>query len=226
MNTHNETSLTRAEKIANILKNNSKKLIVAAIAVVAILVLIGLYDFYTKGQKEKALLHAETIEETYSKWINSAEADKESVAAELESVLEEGVSEFSGSYAELRALYTRGLYLAQAENWDESIEAFISVSEKFSDSYLAPVALFNAASIADQAGNSEQSLGLYKSVLDKFGSVSADIPETLFNIGRLNEEMGNAEDAIASYQRILDDYSSSNWTNIAKSRIIALNTNS
>ena len=225
MNTHNESSLTTAEKIANILKNNSKKLVIVAIALVLILVLVGLYDFYSKGQKEKALLHAEKIEDTYNKWLNSAEADKASVASELEEVLDEGIENFSDTYASLRALYTKGLYLAQTEQWDDAIEAFITVSKDFSESYLAPVALFNAASIAEQAGNSEQSLELYESVITRFESVSADIPEALFNIGRLNEEIGNADEALAAYQQILDNYSSSNWTNIAKSRIIALNTN-
>ena len=226
MNTQNESALTSAEKIATIIKNNSKKIVIGSIVVVLVLVLVGVFDFYTKGQNEKALLHAEKIEETYSKWLNSAEADKDAVVEELENIIEEGLDVFSGTYAELRASYTKGLYLAKQEKWDDSIAAFKSVSENFPENYIAPVALFNAASVADQSGDSEQALKLYESVIDKFISVSADIPEALFNIGRLNEELGNAEQALASYQRILDEYSSSNWTNIAKSRIISINTNS
>ncbi len=226
MNNHNEAVQTPAEKIATFIKANTKKIIIGSIGVVLILVLIAIFDVFSAGKEEKALLQAEKIEETYSKWVNTAEADKTAVSEELEQEIAIGLRDFKGTYAEIRAYFTNGLYLAEMEKWEDSMNAFLYVSENFSDTYLAPVALFNAASIAEQSGDSAKALELYGQLIELFDTVSPDVPETLFNIGRLNEELGNAENAIAAYQRIVDDYSSSNWTNIAKSRIISINTNS
>ena len=226
MNTHSETGKTRAEKVAEILKANSKKLIALSVTLLLVLVLIGFYETISSKKAEKALLHAEQIEDVYKQWITSAEADQDTVSEELSALIAEALSDFDGSYAALRAYYTKGLLNAEEEKWDDSIAAFLAVTEQFPSSYLAPVALFNAASIADQSGDTEKALSLYESIIEKFSDSSTDIPETLFNIGRLNEELGNADNAVVSYQRILDDYNSSSWTNIAKSRIISINANS
>ncbi len=226
MNTHSGTEKTRAEKVAEIIKANSRKLIALSAALLLVLLLVGVFETVSSKRAEKALLHAEQIEDVYKQWITSAEADRGAVSEELTALITEAISDFDGSYAALRAYYTKGLLNAEEQKWDDSIASFLAVAEKYPSSYLAPVALFNAASIADQSGDTEKALSLYESIIENFSDISADIPETLFNIGRLNEELGNADNAVVSYQKILDDYNSSSWTNIAKSRIISINTNS
>ena len=226
MNTHSATEKTTAEKIADVIKANSKLLILLAAAVFVLLVLIGVYDTISSNRNEKALIHAENIEDVYRQWINSAEADRESVSEELQTLIDTALEKYDGTYAAMRANYTKGLISAEEEKWEDSILAFQKVAEEFPKTYLAPAALFNAASIADQSGDPEKALALYESVISTFSNVSTDVPETLFNIARLNEELGNADDALENYQRIIDEYSSSSWTNIAKSRIISIKANS
>ena len=226
MKDHIESVKTPAEKIAEIIRTNSKKIILFSFLVILVLIFIAVMDIVSSKKEEKALLQAEKIEEAYTQWQNSADADKQNVSENLLTLIEESQNRFEGTYAALRATYTKGLYLAEMEKWDESMEAFLSVSREFSDSYLAPVALFNAASISDQAGDKEKALSLFESINTQYATVSADIPEVLFNIGRLNEELGKADKALENYQRIIDEYSSSSWTNIAKSRIISININS
>lgn len=226
MNTHSDSEKTTAEKIGEAIKLNSKKIIVLSVLVVLALVLVGVYDSISTHRNEKALMVAEDIEDLFSQWNESAEADKTAVSKELQELITSTLSDYDGTYAALRANYTKGLLFASEENWEESIAAFLSISEDFPESYVASASLFNAASIADQSGDTEQALSLYESIVDNFTGFSADIPETLFNIGRLNEELGKADNAVESYQKIVDEYSSSSWTNIAKSRIISIKANS
>lgn len=226
MNTNSDSEKTTAEKIAEAIKANSKKIILLSVIAVLALVLVGVYDAIATQRNEKALMVAEDIEDLFTQWTESAEADKAAVSGELQELIVSTLTEYKGTYAALRANYTRGLLSASEENWDESITAFLAITEEFPESYVASVAMFNAASIADQSGDTEKALSLYESIVEKYADSSADVPETLFNIGRLNEELGKAENALESYQKIVDDYSSSSWTNIAKSRIISINANS
>ena len=226
MNTHSATEKTTAEKIADVIKANSKIIILLSVAVLVLLVLIGVYDTIATNRNEKALVHAESIEDVYKQWLSSAEADRDAVSEELTGLIDTALADYEGTYAAMRANFTKGLISAEEEKWEDSIESFQTVAAEFPDTYLAPVALFNAASIADQSGDTEKALAIYESVIESFSGISTDIPETLFNIARLNEELGNAEDALASYQKIVDEYNSSSWTNIAKSRIISIKANS
>jgi tetratricopeptide (TPR) repeat protein len=223
---YTETNKTAAEKMADIIKANGKRILFFSVAVIVIIIFIGIFDAMLSRRNEKALVLAEEIEEVYNQWTTSAEADRDTVSEKLIPLLSSAFEDYSGTYAAMRAYYTKGLISAEEEKWSESIEAFEEVSNKFPETYLAPVALFNAASIADQSGDTEKALSLYEAVIDDFNETSADIPEILFNIGRLNEELGNADKALESYKEIVDNYNSSNWTNIAKSRIISINTNS
>ncbi|OQY33683.1 MAG: hypothetical protein B6241_07190 [Spirochaetaceae bacterium 4572_59] len=226
MNTHSDSEKTTAEKIGELIKANSKKIIVLSVLVVLTLVLVGVYDSISTHRNDKALMVAEDIEDLFNQWNESAEADKAAVSTELQELIESTLADYDGTYAALRANYTKGLLFSSEEKWEESMAAFLAITEEFPESYIASTSLFNAASIADQSGDTEQALSFYESIVEKFTTSSADIPETLFNIGRLNEELGKADSAVKSYQKIIDEYSSSSWTNIAKSRIISINANS
>ena len=210
--------------MAEYLKGHRKHLIFLSVAVLVLLAGIGGVEFFSSKKIEKATLLAEDIVDVYGQWVNSADADKASVREELDGLMENAIQDYSGSYAEMRAYYTKGLLLAGEEKWSDSADSFLAVADKFTDSYLASAALFNAASLKDQAGDVDAAMALFQRILDEFADVSSDIPEVLFNMGRLYEEKGNGAGAVESYEKIVSDYSSSSWTNIAKSRIIAINT--
>ena len=48
------------------------------------------------------------------------------------------------------------------------------------------------------------------------------VPHALFSLGRIAEEKGDFETAVAKYDELVSKYASSEWANLAESRLIAL----
>lgn len=226
MNIEKEREMTAAEKAALMLKDNKKYFVMAGIALILILVAIGTVEFFSSQKEEKSILMAEDIDSAYQEYRIAAEDDKAGLKDNLVALIEEAKNDYPGLYAELRALSTESLLLADEEKWSDAAQGFIAIADNFSDSYIAPVALINASAMREEEGNTEAAAQLLERVLADYKDVSADIPEVLFNLGRLSEMMSDTQKAVDYYDQINNDYSSSSWTNIAKSRIIALKAGS
>jgi len=221
-----ETEMTGAEKAAKMLKVNKKYFVMAGIALVLILVAIGASEFFGSQKEEKSILAAEDIESELQDYLAAAEDDKAAVKEEIMVLVEKAKADYPGLYAEMRALNTESLILADEEKWSDAAAGFTAVADSFSESYLAPVALINASAMKEEEGDNAAASALLERVLAEYKDVSADIPEVLFNLGRLSESMSETQNAMDYYDQISSDYSSSSWTNLAKSRIIALKAGS
>ena len=226
MSTVQETEKTGAEKFALVLKTHSMKFIAAAIAVVLILVAIGVTEYFSNQKQEQSIIAAEDIEDAFIKYMTAAEDDKAAAKDNLTALISSAKQDYSGLYAEMKALSTEARMLADEESWNDAAAAYTALADGFSDSYVAPVALLNAAAMKEEAGEDDAAVKLYARVVDEFKDVSPDVPEALFNLGRLSEKSGQNDKAREYYESIGSDYSSSSWTNLAKSRIIAIKAGS
>ncbi|MDC7232324.1 MAG: tetratricopeptide repeat protein [Spirochaetales bacterium] len=226
MNTVKETEMTSAEKAAMTLKNNKKYFVMAGIALLLILAAIGTVEYFGNQKEERSVVLAEDIDAEYQDYMTAAEDDKAAVKENLMTLIDEAKADYSGLYAEMRALNTEALLYADEEKWSDAAALFTALADGFSDSYIAPVSLINAAAMKEEEGDAEASAALLQRVLAEYKDVSADIPEVIFNLGRLSESMADSQKAIEYYEMISSDYSSSSWTNLAKSRIIALKAGS
>lgn len=226
MNIEKETKLTVAEKAAVLLKENKKYFIMAGVAFVLILAVVGVLEYTSSQKEEKSILMAEDIDSGLMDYLTAAEDDKSAEKEALLVIINKAKAEYPGLYAEMRALNTEALIFADEENWSDAAAGFTAVAESFADSYLAPVALINASAMKEEEGDNAAATALLEKVLADYKDISADIPEVLFNLGRLSESMSETQKAIEYYDMINNDYSSSSWTNLAKSRIIALKAGS
>lgn len=226
MSVEKETEMTGAEKAATMLKVNKKYFVMAGIAFVLILVAIGASEFFGSQKEEKSVLAAEDIEAELQDYLAAAEDDKAAAKEEIMVLVEKAKADYPGLYAEMRALNTESLILADEEKWSDAAAGFTAVADSFPESYLAPVALINASAMKEEEGDNAAASALLERVLAEYKDVSADIPEVLFNLGRLSESMSETQKAMDYYDQISSDYSSSSWTNLAKSRIIALKAGS
>jgi tetratricopeptide (TPR) repeat protein len=172
------------------------------------------------------VLAAEVIESKLNVYLTAADEDKAVVKEELSSLIEAAGNDYKGLYAHMRALNAEAQVLAEEGDWTGAAASYIAIADNFPDSYMAPVSLLNASAMEEESGDIETALTLLERVIAEYKDLSADIPEALFNMGRLNEGLGDPVKAQEYYNRISDDYSSSSWTNLAKSRIIALNARS
>ena len=68
----------------------------------------------------------------------------------------------------------------------------------------------------------DEAIEEYQVVIEKYSSVSPEISNVYFSIGRLFEKKSDKEAALEVYNKMLDNFPDSNWTNLARSRIIYL----
>jgi TolA-binding protein len=131
------------------------------------------------------------------------------------------VTRFPRQYGGQRALYMRAAVYADGKLWEKAAQDYLDVAARFPQSYLASMSLFDAGVCLEEKGNTEAALTQYARIQKEFGD-SAVAPRALFSSGRLYEAKSSFEDAKKSYDALEADYPDSEWTKLAKNRIIAL----
>jgi len=216
-----KSELSVNQRLSNFFARHGK--ILVGIAILMIVVIIGAFvmDKIRIAKNEKATILAEDIIEGFSDW-KTAEDDSEQEDAFM-ALIDEALLDFEGTFAEQRALYMRGQYYIEKEMWTEASADFYTLYDKYPESYLAVVSLFNAASTIEEAGSNEKAISYYQELVDNFKGEAPEVPDALFQLGRLSEKEGNVDQAIEYYEQLILDFSDTDWTNLAKSRIISLN---
>ncbi len=220
MSSQQHTELSFKEKVIVVLNDHWK--IVVSIIGVAVIVMAGILILdYISGNKAVASSElAEGIQEAYADWMAEAAEDRDDTA--LMELIDEATSDYSRFFAAQRAAFTMGLIALENEEWEEAYTVFEDIAERWSDSYLASVSLFNAGSAREEAGDIDAAIVDWQKIADNYATVSADPPEALFNIGRVEESRGDVAAALEAYTALDGSYPDSRWTDIAKSRILVL----
>jgi len=202
---------------------SAKKGIIGILLGAMVVIIIGavVLDAFQTKRNDKATVLSEKMVELYADW--SVDVDKEDNEEELLALFDEALNDYKGTFAEQRALFTRGQYFIDKEMWEEAAGDFYSLYEGFPKSYLAAVSLYNAASVMEEAGNLDKSFEYFETLVNEYYETAPEAPEALFQLGRLQEKMGDSEKAIEYYEQLILDFSDTEWTNLAKSRIISLN---
>jgi tetratricopeptide (TPR) repeat protein len=111
---------------------------------------------------------------------------------------------------------------AARKEWAFAEEAWFTSSKKASKTFLAPFSLFNAGVAAEEQGNFDKAIE-YHTLCVEYGGLNPAAVRAQFSIGRIQEQRNNTEDAIEAYRKVTENWgSNANWSNLARSRIIAL----
>lgn len=223
MTQHNrEQNATLADKVAEFI-SKYKMILWATLAVLVVLVVVfTIVDNNIQGMNNMYSEKSEELQEDYQNWFNSSEEEKEQKESDLLNEIAEITDTEKNNILVEKALFIRGQVYLQKEEWDNAYGDFIRIAESSPDSYLASVSFYNAAGAKESSGDLQGALEILTGTADTYKANSPIIPEILFNMGRLNEALGNGKAAIESYDELTSSYSSSNWTNLAKTRIISL----
>lgn len=211
------------QKLALLIQKNS--LVLIAFITLITLVVIGLliYNSIQLKKLETYTQEIEVIQDDYSKLSTlTDENEKKEAAAEILEELNSLINRSPKNYAYQRALFIRGNLYYQEDNLDQAIEDFESISLIFPKSYLAPISLINAATAYEDLNKIDDAIEIYMTVLDRYSKVSPEIPNIYFTLGRLYEQKDNNKAALEQYNNLVDIFPDSNWTNLARSRIIYL----
>jgi TolA-binding protein len=200
-----------------------------ALLILLIVVLTGIiaYFVWTEVQnaaREKSALWAEKAQELEQQW--AAEADetkKQALEKELTELLARILSRYPRQYAAQRAYLLQADMAYRAKDWGKAAENYQVLARRFPRSYLAPLALLNAGVSFEELGDAKQALSSYRRAQERYRS-SYLLPRVLFSIGRLLETEGDSAGALQAYNQLEDDHPDSNWTKMARNRIIQLKT--
>ncbi len=209
--------------LAVFLSRNAKLLVIGFGVVLLILAGLGIWSIRYNARVNDSAALAEQIEEDFSTWLNTEDGEKkEKKEEELLERIDRAQSQFSGLYAEQRALLVKGHYQYSLEEYQEAAEAYSNLVSRFPKSYLAPVALYNAGTCYDESGKNEQAVESWDRLVQQYRDKTPLMAQTFFSLGRISEEQGQEKKAVEYYQRMEDSYPESDWTKLAKQRILVL----
>ncbi|MDR0383060.1 MAG: tetratricopeptide repeat protein [Spirochaetaceae bacterium] len=201
-------------------QKNRRKILVSLVAALVLLAGFIVAQVARDAALKDASAKLDVLVERYDGIINALTADGPADVPDLLDGLEAFGKSASG-YPAARAWFMAANIYHERKEWERAREAWLAAAKKGAATHLAPVSLFNAAAAAEEAGDPDAALETYKKALAFADFASA--AHAQFATGRLEEKKGNTEAAIAAYQSVIDKWpQDTDWTNLAHSRIIAL----
>ena len=195
---------------------------------ISMAVLITGYFIWFEWNKrivENSSFLVEDAQGLYQIWkIEEDQNRKNEIEEELLEALNLVIRKYPHQYAAERALFIKGNLFFEKENWDDAAKADRDLANFFAKGYLASLSLFNAAVAYEELNEPDKALANYKLITENY-SDNYLLPHALFSLGRLYEQKEEYDLALSSYNRLEDGYSASNWTKIARNRIIELTIN-
>jgi len=212
------------EALSTFLNQHRKKAAVALGLIVVVVVGLVVYFEIQDRRLEESLEVVEGLEEDLEQWRQQPagdrdEAEADRIHAELTTIVEDYARLYSGQ----RALYLRGTLLYEQEEWDEAASDYLALADRFPRSHLALVGLSNAAAAYEEEGQLERALKLYERLAEKRPDTNPLRARAVFSAGRLWETLGDTEEALKAYERLVQDFEESQWSTLARSRILTLN---
>ena len=217
-------NVSTGQRINEFIQKNRKSIFISVGAVILVIVgtiiTLSLIEVFDK----KAISGAEELNSRYEEVHHRI--SEETSAEEVQTLLADlnAFAKKNSGFAAGRAWSIIGHIHSDRKEWPEAETAWQSAAKAASKTYLGPVALFNAAVCAEEQEKYPQAIDLYsQSVSHKVIFPAA--PHAQFAIGRLNETLNDRAGAIEAYRNVLARWPNVTvWTNLAQSRIIALDT--
>ncbi|WP_319561609.1 tetratricopeptide repeat protein [Marispirochaeta sp.] len=217
----NQEKLKLGARIAQWIQKRKKVLLIALAGILTILLVLGILNGISSAKSKKAIASLIEFEEIYSQWNNAATEKRRSIGEDVEQIFSEIEKDYSGTYAHQRGLFMMGDFYYKNEEWANSSEKYLALAAQYERSYLAPIALYNAAAAFEELGEIEKARENYRRISSEYPN-TALAPRSIFSFGRL-EEQKSEDDAVNAYNELIERYPQSNWTKLARSRIIELN---
>lgn len=212
------------KSLADFIQRHRVLLIIGFLAVLAALLAYGIFDYVSAQRELKYIGLTEQAQESYSKYLYAEGDEKDSLREEIKTKLDEVLNAGGKRYAKERAHFLSGTVAVEDKDWASAAEHYMAIFDGYPRSYLAPVAAFDAAGAYEESGDTDTAITVLKKLVDIYSETSSVAPRALFNLGRLQDTTGSTAEALLTYNRLVDLYPDSNWTKLARTRIIALNT--
>jgi tetratricopeptide (TPR) repeat protein len=194
-------------------------------ALIVVLIATGIYTMVHQNRVEASSKQAEELISLMDEWRSAEEqSEKDDLQQDIRELSTDIRDSYSGLFAAQRALLILGQLEYALENKEEAARHFMELADRYQSSYLAPVALMSAGVCKEELQRYDEAISHYQRVRDQYADTAPEAPHALFSIGRLYEMQDERESALDAYNELIDNFSASNWTKLARDRIIYLNS--
>ena len=213
-----------SESINDFIQKNRKPIFIMAASLLVLLFAVIAAFSVMDVFRNRAIAAVEELGGRYETMLPSIneEYSQDDVASFIEELT--AFANKNSGYPGGRAwLLIGGIHTAKKE-WPEAEAAYAQAAKSAGKTYLAPLAWFNAGAAAEEQGKTAEAIGYYGSSLTA-PAVFPAAPRAQFAVGRLHETLNEDEKAIEAYRAVISNWSYDQvWTNLARSRIITLET--
>jgi TolA-binding protein len=188
----------------------------------AVVIAYFVWSEWQQGAREKAALWAENAQDLYQNWVDEPDAaKKESIAKELNELLQRILSKYPRQYGAQRAHLISASMSYEVKDWAKAADSYLALAKRFPRSYLAPLGLLYGGVCYEEMEETKKALAVYGQLTGRYKD-SLLRPRALFSTGRLLELEGDYAGAKKAYDQLEDEYPLSSWTRVARNRIIEL----
>lgn len=215
----NNEKVSVSEKVAS--KITAGKTILVAVLVAAVVVIAGFAICSTvvsKGNK-KGLTALDSISYTLTK--DSAGLSENDLEARRQNALTSlaAYTKKSGVVG-VRANMLAGEITYSQKNYESASSYWEKAANKAKNTYTAPLCWYNAAVAYEDMNNLDKAESCYEKAANAKDFVQ--VTHAKFSLGRVREAKGDKEGAVKAYKDLTDSSSNDSFANLAKSRLIAL----
>ena len=210
---------TASSKLAGFIEKRKVAFIIVLAVLICLLAGYIITSAILSKSKAKDLQALDEI--TYTLTSKSNTLEESEVELRRQNAIEQAMSYTTkGGIVGARANMLCADLTFQQGKFEESAEYWKSAAVKAKKSYIAPIAYYNLAACYEELNNLDAAAENYKLAADNEEFVLRAHAE--FSYGRVLETQGKYTDAVAAYNDINDKFSNTEWANLAKTRIIAL----
>lgn len=198
--------------------------------VLTIVALVGIVSFavyaeVSSRRAEDALVRLEDIQTRVDERQGLEDDERVEFDEEIIGELSEIIERYPRTYAAQRSFFLSGILYMEQENFAEAADSFGRVADRFPEGHLALIARANQATAYEENSQPEEAMDAYRELLTMRPDSSPLIARALFSLGRLSETLSpDSEQSRDYYERVVNEYPQSNWTSLARNRLLALST--
>ncbi len=214
---------TFSEKLTNFISVHRILIISIGVAVVLSIAGVGIYTAVSGNIASASSRAMDLADQKLQAWSQETDEQKKadaekSLVADLDSI----AKKWPRTLAAQRALLRKGAILSQKKDYAEAEKVALDAFARNKKSYAAPLALELAAVSAEEAGNTDAALAHYTALTKDYLKDNPIAPAALFNLGRLQEGKKDYKAAMTSYNQVISSFGDSDWSMLAKNRVIYL----
>jgi tetratricopeptide (TPR) repeat protein len=221
-NQNPEQKIGISTRINDLIQKNRKPIFIISGTVLVLLVAgiatLSLMDY----MRNKAINTVENFSSRYESLRPSIgdqnrSGDIDNFLAELETFAKK-----NSGYAAGRAWSIIATIHSEKKVWTQAEAAWAAAAKAAEKTYLCPIALFNAGAAAEEQGKTNEAIEYYTGSLSAVSSFPS-AARAQYAIGRLRESRNENAEAMEAYRPVISGWPyNPAWTNLAHSRIIAL----